>query len=104
MDPVGGPFVEKITQSIRDSGTLIVYSAMGGLTATVGIPDLLYRDVRVRPPPHSRPRLVGIPTVSAQRLRKYVSHPGGVRFSFRPSLWPVSAAGEGFLAGAMARK
>lgn len=48
VDPVGGPFAEKITASIRDSGTLIVYSAMGGLTTNVGIPDLLYRDVRVR--------------------------------------------------------
>lgn len=47
MDPVGGPFAEKITASIRDHGTMIVYSAMGGLTTSVGIPDLLYRDVRV---------------------------------------------------------
>lgn len=51
MDPVGGPFAEKISQSLRDSGTLIVYSSMGGVTSEVGIPDLLYRDVRVCQPP-----------------------------------------------------
>lgn len=48
VDPVGGPFTEKVTQSVRDSGTVIIYSAMGGLTANAGIPDLLYRDVRLR--------------------------------------------------------
>lgn len=50
VDPVGGPFAAKITQSLRDSGTLIVYSSMAGFTSDVGIPDLLYRDVRVRNP------------------------------------------------------
>ena len=50
IDPVAGPFAEKLTQSVRDGGTYLVYSRLGGMTAHLGIPDLLYRDVRVRRP------------------------------------------------------
>ena len=50
LDPVAGPFAEKLTQSVRDGGTYLLYSRLGGMTAHVGIEDLLYRGVTVRSP------------------------------------------------------
>ena len=47
VDPIGGDIAQKITQSLRDEGTLLVYSSMTGPTTNVGIPDLLYRGVKV---------------------------------------------------------
>lgn len=47
MDPIGGDVAAKITASIRDKGELLVYSSMTGMTSNVGIPDLLYRGVKV---------------------------------------------------------
>ena len=47
VDPIGGDIAHKITQSLRDDGTLLVYSSMTDVTSNVGIPDLLYRGVKV---------------------------------------------------------
>jgi len=48
VDPVAGPYAETITSLIRDGGQLVVYSRLGGMTASVGVADLLYRRVTVR--------------------------------------------------------
>jgi len=48
VDPVAGPYAETITRLIRDGGQLVVYSRLGGMTASVGVSDLLYRRVTVR--------------------------------------------------------
>jgi NADPH:quinone reductase-like Zn-dependent oxidoreductase len=52
VDPIGGDIAQKITQSLRDDGTLLVYSSMAGMTSNVGIPDLLYRGVKVNSRPY----------------------------------------------------
>lgn len=47
IDPVAGPFAEQLTKSVRNGGTYMLYSRLGGMTAHVGIADLLYRGVTV---------------------------------------------------------
>ena len=47
VDPVAGPFAEQLTASVREGGTYLCYSRLGGFTANVGIKDLLYRGVKV---------------------------------------------------------
>ena len=49
VDPVAGPYAQTMTSLIRDGGQLVLYSRLGGMTANVGISDLLYRGVKVRP-------------------------------------------------------
>ena len=48
VDPVAGPYAETLTSLVRDGGQLVAYSRLGGMTAHVGISDLLYRRVTVR--------------------------------------------------------
>lgn len=48
LDAVGGDLTIKITNSIRNAGTLIIYGAMSGLTFTGSIIDALFRNVTVR--------------------------------------------------------
>ena len=48
LDPVGGDLTIKLTGSIRNNGTLIIYGAMSGLTFTGSIIDALFRNVTVR--------------------------------------------------------
>ena len=48
MDAVGGPGVERITNSLRDFGTVLIYGAMSGLQFTGSIVDCLFRGVVVK--------------------------------------------------------
>lgn len=48
IDPVAGPFSQQIGQSLRDRATYIIYSRLGGMTANIGIADLIYRGIVVR--------------------------------------------------------
>ena len=48
VDPVAGPYAQTMSSMIRDGGQYVLYSRLGGMTANVGIPDLLYRGVTVR--------------------------------------------------------
>ena len=48
VDPVAGPYAQTVSGMIRDGGQYVLYSRLGGMTANVGISDLLYRGVTVR--------------------------------------------------------
>ena len=48
VDPVAGPYAQTMGSMVRDGGQLVVYSRLGGMTANVGVADLLYRRVTVR--------------------------------------------------------
>ncbi len=48
LDPVAGPYAQTVSGMIRDGGQYVLYSRLGGMTANVGISDLLYRGVTVR--------------------------------------------------------
>lgn len=48
VDSIGGDITIKLTGAVRDGGVVIIYGAMSGLEAKVGIPDVLFRDVIVR--------------------------------------------------------
>lgn len=48
VDSVGGGLTAAVTDAVRDGGSVFVYGAQAGLLASVSIPALLFRDVRVR--------------------------------------------------------
>lgn len=47
LECVGGENTQKLAQATRAGGTMIIYGAMGGFTFTCGIPDLLFRDLKI---------------------------------------------------------
>lgn len=48
VDSVGGELTRHVTDAVRDGGSVFVYGAQGGLSASASIPALLFRDVRLR--------------------------------------------------------
>ena len=48
IDAVGGDTLGQVIASVRDGGLAIIYGAMDGLGATVGIPDILFRGVTLK--------------------------------------------------------
>jgi mitochondrial enoyl-[acyl-carrier protein] reductase / trans-2-enoyl-CoA reductase len=48
IECVGGDLFAQITASVRPGGTVIIYGAMSGLTATFDIPSVLFRGVSIR--------------------------------------------------------
>jgi NADPH:quinone reductase-like Zn-dependent oxidoreductase len=47
VDSVAGELTGAVTDALRDGGTVLVYGAQGGLSASASVPALLFRDVRV---------------------------------------------------------
>lgn len=48
IECIGGDIFAQVTSSVRNSGTVIIYGAMSGLKATFGIPDPLFRCVKIQ--------------------------------------------------------
>jgi len=48
VDSVGGALTGALTDAVRDGGTVFVYGAQGGLSASVSVLALLFRGVTVR--------------------------------------------------------
>jgi NADPH:quinone reductase-like Zn-dependent oxidoreductase len=48
VDSVGGGLTAAVCDAVKDGGTVFVYGAQSGLTASASIPALLFRDVRLR--------------------------------------------------------
>ena len=48
VDAVGGAGVERLTNSLRDFGTVLIYGAMSGLQFTGSVVDCLFRGVTVK--------------------------------------------------------
>ncbi|KAL4427444.1 hypothetical protein ABPG77_000733 [Micractinium sp. CCAP 211/92] len=47
IECIGGDIFAQVCGAVRDNGTVLIYGAMSGLTATYAIPDLLFRGVKV---------------------------------------------------------
>ena len=48
IECVGGDVFSGVCSSVRNNGTVLLYGAMGGLTITCSIPDILFRGVQVK--------------------------------------------------------
>ncbi|EFN59884.1 hypothetical protein CHLNCDRAFT_59525 [Chlorella variabilis] len=48
IDCVGGDLFAAVAGAVRNAGTVIIYGAMSGLTASFSIPDPLFRGVTIR--------------------------------------------------------
>jgi NADPH:quinone reductase-like Zn-dependent oxidoreductase len=48
VDAVGGPLTQRISGSVRDGGSVLIYGAMSGLEFTGSIVDVLFRSVTVK--------------------------------------------------------